>query len=203
MDQQISPQEIRSARLKRIKKIIIISGITVVSIAAIIMSIRPSIKRTAITLSTAQIGTLATTIPATGIVVPAIEEIINSPITTKIIEVYRRAGDSVDVGTPLLRLDLLTADSERKKLADECQMKSHEIEQAKISNKTYLSNLSMQIKVKEMSVNHTAEIRSQNRVGDYTVGHSGSIRGNFILLIAKQNTFLNHNRRHCRKWEII
>ena len=170
-----------------------------VSIAAVIMSIRPSIKRTAITLST----TLATTIPATGIVVPAIEEIINSPITTKIIEVYRRAGDSVDVGTPLLRLDLLTADSERKKLADECQMTSHEIEQAKISNKTYLSNLSMQIKVKEMSVNHTAEIRSQNRVGDYTVGHSGSIRGNFIVMIAKQNTFLNHNRRHCRKWEII
>lgn len=177
MDQQISPQEIRSARLKRIKKIIIISDITVVSIAAVIMSIRPSIKRTAITLSTAQIGTLATTIPATGIVVPAIEEIINSPITSKIIEVYRRAGDSVDVGTPLLRLDLLTADSERKKLADECQMKSHEINQTKISDKTYLSNLAMQIKVKEMSVNRLfAEMNNERRLDSIGSGTGEKVR---------------------------
>ena len=51
--------------------------------------------------------------------VPAFEEIINSPITTRILEVYRKGGDSVDVGTPILKLELQSAETDYKKMLDE------------------------------------------------------------------------------------
>ena len=39
-------------------------------------------------------------------------------------EVYRKGGDSVDVGTPILKLDLQSTETEYKKLLDEEQMKT-------------------------------------------------------------------------------
>lgn len=177
MDQKISPQEIKSARLKKIRKFAIITVVIVAAIVIALISIQPGVKKSNLVLSTVERGTLATTIPATGSVVPAFEEIINSPISTKIIEVYRKAGDSVDVGTPLLRLDLLTAESERKKMVDECQVKSHEIDQTQISNQTYLSNLAMQIKVKEMSVNRLfAEMNNERRLDSLGSGTGDKVR---------------------------
>ena len=177
MDQKITPQEIKSARLKKIRKFAIITVVIVAAIVIALISIQPGVKKSNLVLSTVERGTLATTIPATGSVVPAFEEIINSPISTKIIEVYMKAGDSVDVGTPLLRLDLLTAESERKKMVDECQVKSHEIDQTQISNQTYLSNLAMQIKVKEMSVNRLfAEMNNERRLDSLGSGTGDKVR---------------------------
>ena len=59
---------------------------------------------------------------ASGNVAPAFEEIINSPINSRIVEVYRRGGDSVEVGTPILKLDLQSTETEYKKLLDEEQI---------------------------------------------------------------------------------
>ena len=62
-------------------------------------------------------------------------------------EVYRKGGDSVDVGTPILKLDLQSTETEYKKLLDEEQMKRYQLEQLKVNNNTYLSDLSMQVKI--------------------------------------------------------
>ena len=85
MDQKISPQEIKSARLKKIRKFAIITVVIIAAIVIALVSIQPGVKKSNLVLSTVERGTLATTIPATGSVVPAFEEIINSPISTKII----------------------------------------------------------------------------------------------------------------------
>ena len=51
-------------------------------------------------------------VSASGKVVPAFEEIINSPINSRIVEVYRKGGDSVEIGTPILKLDLHSTETE-------------------------------------------------------------------------------------------
>lgn len=76
---------------------------------------RSGVKSSDLKICTADRGTIETSVNASGKVAPAFEEIINSPIATKIIEVYSKAGDSVKAGTPLLRLDLLSAETELKK----------------------------------------------------------------------------------------
>lgn len=77
---------------------------------------------------------------------PAFEEIINSPINTRIVEVYRKGGDSVDVGTPILKLDLQSTETDYKKLLDEEEMKRYKLDQAKVNSQTKLSDMAMQIK---------------------------------------------------------
>ena len=109
--------------------------------------------------------------------VPAFEEIINSPISTRIVEVYCQSGDSVLEGTPLLRLDLQSAETELNKLTDEMNMKRLAMEQTRLNIATYLRNLEMQIKVKEMSVNRLeAEVQNERRLDSLGSGTGDKVR---------------------------
>ena len=108
---------------------------------------------------------------------PAFEEIINSPISTRIVEVYCQSGDSVLEGTPLLRLDLQSAETELNKLTDEMNMKRLAMEQTRLNIATYLRNLEMQIKVKEMSVNRLeAEVQNERRLDSLGSGTGDKVR---------------------------
>ena len=153
MDREI-PKEVR-ARARR-KTFITYGAIAAAVIAVVVVLtslMRTSLTRKDVIIVTADQGSIETTVSATGKVVPAFEEIINSPINTRIVEIYCKAGDSVGAGTPLLRLDLQSTETELNKLMDQIEMKRYELEQQRINNDTRLSDLDMQIKVKAMAVN--------------------------------------------------
>ena len=103
-------------------------GADVIVIAVIISFLQTSLNRKDLTISTVDQGVIEVSVSASGKVIPAFEEIINSPINTRIVEIYKKGGDSVDVGTPILKLDLQSAETEYKKKLDEQQMKQLELE---------------------------------------------------------------------------
>lgn len=162
MDREI-PKEVRTKeRNKRIIKYGSIGGGCVVLLIVLISLMRSSVKEKDLVFSEVSQGTIEVSVSASGKVVPAFEEIINSPINTRILEVYKKGGDSVDVGTPILKLDLQSAETEYKKQLDEEQMKRYQLEQLKVNNNTYLSDLEMQVKVAEMKVNRMeVELRNE------------------------------------------
>jgi len=84
--------------------------------------------------------------------VPAFEEVVTSPISSRILEVYAHSGDSVDVGTPLLRLDLQSAETEMAKALDEREIRRQQMEQLRTNIETQLSDRRMQIEVEEMKL---------------------------------------------------
>ena len=111
MDREI-PKEVR--RKERNQKIMKYGGIgagIIVCMAVLISLMQSSVKRRDIVFSTVDSGTIEVSVSASGKVVPAFEEIINSPINSRIIEAYRKGGDSVDVGTPILKLDLQSTET--------------------------------------------------------------------------------------------
>ena len=123
---------------------------------------RSSVKEKDLVFSEVSKGTIEVSVSASGKVVPAFEEIINSPINTRILEVYKKGGDSVNIGTPILKLDLQSAKTEYNKLLDEEQMKRYQLEQLKVNNSTYLSDLEMKVKVAEMKLNRMkVELRNE------------------------------------------
>ena len=139
MDREI-PKEIR--KKERNKKIIRFSAIavTIVVVISILISLmRTGVKKKDIILSAVDQGTIEVSVSASGKVAPAFEEIITSPISSRIVEVYRRGGDSVDVGTPILKLDLQSTETEYKKLLDEEEMRRYKLEQLRVNNQTKLS----------------------------------------------------------------
>ena len=87
-------------------------------------------------------------VSASGKVVPAFEEIINSPINSRASSrCTKKVGDSVEVGTPILKLDLQSTETEYKKLLDEEQMRRYKLDQLRVNNQTKLSDMAMQIKL--------------------------------------------------------
>ena len=162
MDREI-PKEVRTKeRNKLIIKYGSIGGGCVVLLFVLISLMRSSVKEKDLIFSEVSQGIIEVSVSASGKVVPAFEEIINSPINTRILEVYKKGGDSVDVGTPILKLDLQSAETEYKKLLDEEQMKRYQLEQLEVNNDTYLNDLEMQVKVAEMKVNRMeVELRNE------------------------------------------
>ena len=68
--------------------------------------LKPSLPEDSIDMSTVTRGPLEISLGATGSVVPFYEEVISSPISTKILDVYRKAGEKVHKGDTILLLDL-------------------------------------------------------------------------------------------------
>lgn len=177
MDREI-PKEVRDKeRKKKFIKYGAIGVAAVVCIAVLISFMRSSVNRKDLVFSEVDNGTIEVSVSASGKVVPAFEEIINSPINTRIVEVYRKGGDSVDVGTPILKLDLQSTETEYKKLLDEEQMKRYQLEQLKVNNNTYLSDLSMQVKISAMKLNRMeVELRNERYLDSLGSGTTDKIR---------------------------
>ena len=166
MDREI-PEEVR--RRKRNKRLMgygvaLVAGAVV--IGTVISLLRTGVKERDLTFSTVDRGTIEVSVSASGQVVPAFEEIITSPINTRIVEVYKKGGDSVDVGTPILRLDLQSTETEYRKLLDEEQMRSYKLQQLRVNNETQQKELAMQIKVKEMNLNRMRVVLRNERYLD-------------------------------------
>ncbi len=177
MDREIPKSEIQKRKRRQFLRIGIIAVVIVAAFAFLFVSLRKGVKRSDIVLSKVERGSIETSVSASGKVVPAFEEIINSPIATRIVEVYCMSGDSVMEGTPLLRLDLQSAETELNKLSDEMQMKRLDMEQTRLNISTYLHNLEMQIKVKEMSVNRlAAEVQNERRLDSLGSGTGDKVR---------------------------
>ena len=177
MDREI-PKEVRQK--ERNKKIMKYGGIgagIVVCMAVLISFMQSSVKRRDIVFSTVDHGTIEVSVSASGKVVPAFEEIINSPINSRIIEAYRKGGDSVDVGTPILKLDLQSTETAYNKLLDEEQMRRYQLEQLKVNNETQLSNLAMNIKVSAMELNRKeVELRNERYLDSIGSGTTDKVR---------------------------
>lgn len=136
-----------------------------------------SVDARSLSFGTAGRGTLEAAVNAGGRVVPAFEQILNSPIESRVVEVYCREGDRVEAGTPLLRIDLLSAETELGQLADQRRGKEYEVEQTRINNQTRLTDLQMQLKVKEMECNRLAvEVANERRLDSIGSGTGDRVR---------------------------
>ena len=177
MDREI-PKEVRNK--ERNKKIIRYSSIGVAGIVVIgvlISVMRTGVEKKDLVLSTVDKGMIEVSVSASGKVVPAFEEIINSPINSRIVEVYRKGGDSVEIGTPILKLDLQSTETEYKKLLDEEQMRRYKLDQLRVNNQTKLSDMAMQIKVSAMKLSRMkVELRNEHYLDSLGAGTTDKVR---------------------------
>lgn len=177
MDREI-PKEVRQK--ERRQQMMKWGGAGVLAVAcmvALVSLMRSSVNRKDLVLSTVDRGTIEVSVSASGKVVPAFEEIINSPINTRIVEVYGKGGDSVDVGTPILKLDLQSLETDYKKLLDEEQMKRYQLAQLQVNNETYLSDLAMQVKIAAMKLDRMeVELRNERYLDSLGSGTTDKVR---------------------------
>ena len=177
MDREISKEVLRKERRVRLIKIGTGVAVAAVVIGGLIGLMRTSLQRKDLTLSTVDRGVIEVSVSASGKVVPAFEEIINSPIDSRIVEIYKKGGDSVDVGTSILRLDLQSAETDYKKQLDEEQMKQLQLEQLKVQSRSKLSEMEMQLKVSRMELDRKeVELRNERYLDSLGAGTTDKVR---------------------------
>lgn len=145
MDRPIAKEVLRKRRLKLVGTV---AAVTLTAVATVVLTVnrlQTHVKASSLTFYQVDVGTIEAGVSAYGKVVPAFEEIINSPIDSRIVEVYAQSGDTVEAGMPLLKLDLQSVQTDFKKLQDEEQMKLCRMEQQTVNDETSLSDLEMQI----------------------------------------------------------
>lgn len=177
MDREIPVEEQKREARKKWYKIGGVFAALVALVALVIVFVGESVKRSDLTIAPAEKGTIESSVSASGKIVPLYEQAIVSPVGTKILEVYCNEGDNVEAGQSLLKLDLQSTEAEFRRMSDEVSMKRNEIEQAALNNATYITDLEMKIKAKEMSVSHLkAEVANERRLDSIGSGTGDRIR---------------------------
>lgn len=177
MDREIPRSERLRIKRRRWLKILAISAVAIGIVVGAMSMIEPGIKSSTLRFGTVDRGTLESSVSGSGRVLPAFEQIINSPVESRIVEVYCREGDLVEEGTPLLKLDLRTVEKQLEEMADNRTSKVYEMEQTRLSNHTSLSDMEMRLKVKEMAVNQLkGELANERRLDSIGSGTGERVR---------------------------
>lgn len=177
MDIEIPERERRRAKLR---KWIYWGGgplLGVLIVGGAIMMASPRISRDELIISRAERGDVESAVSATGHVVPALEVIMTSPVSASILEIYCREGDKIEAGTPLLRLDLQSAEDEYQRINDQLAMKRNEIEQGRLNSETKLTDLEMRIRTRQMAADQLkAQVENERRLDSIGSGTGDRIR---------------------------
>ncbi len=177
MDRELPTSIRRRARIVRFGIIAAILVALAVAITLIAVFTTRSVKESELLLGQVERGALESAVTTNGKIVAAYEEIIVSPVNSRLLEIYVHEGDSVVAGTPLMRLDLESTRTEYQRLADEVTMKEGEMRQTNLNGETSISQLEMQIRTKAMAVDALeAEYRSEVRLDSIGSGTGERVR---------------------------
>ena len=204
MDREIPKEVKQKERNKRLMRYGLWGVGGIVIIGVLISLMRTGVKEKDLVFSTVDQGTIEVSVSASGKVVPAFEEISNSPINTRRVEVYKKGGDSVDVGTPILKLDLQSTETEYKKLLDEEQMRSYKLQQLQVNNQTKLNDLQMQIKVSAMKLNRMkVELRNERYLDSLGSGTTDKVHQAELSYNVAQLEYEQLKQQYANEQEVL
>jgi HlyD family secretion protein len=150
MDREI-PKEVRQkARRKSVLRAGLVAAAAVAVIFAFGKIFEASISLDGLQTGVVDRGEIAISVNATGKVVPLDEEMIISPISARILEVYKLPGDSVRVGEPLLRLDISQIENEYRNMLDDEEIRVSKLERSKLTLENSLFEMNSNLQIKEM-----------------------------------------------------
>ena len=102
MDTNISPAIIASRKRKTALLVAAVLATLSLTAWAINRAVSPSVDASNVSIATVRTGAIANTINASGIVIPVHEELVSSPIQTRVAKVHAKAGQQVQAGELLL-----------------------------------------------------------------------------------------------------
>ncbi|MYM31594.1 HlyD family efflux transporter periplasmic adaptor subunit [Duganella sp. CY15W] len=123
MDTIIAPDIIARRKRKSLLAMAALLATLSVTAWAINRAVSPSVDASNVSIATVRSGSIANTINASGIVIPVHEELVSSPIQTRVAKVHAKLGQQVQAGELLLDLDnrtiQLAIDSLKEQLAQQ------------------------------------------------------------------------------------
>ncbi|MCW8999185.1 MAG: HlyD family efflux transporter periplasmic adaptor subunit [Kangiellaceae bacterium] len=152
MDKPLDPKYLKQRRMSNLLKITAVAS----ALALIFFTISGSFTRT---LNSSEIrtskviqGSLKSTLPASGTVVPLVEETIASNLDTQIGQVLVSAGQSVQKGELLMQLDTTSIRLELDNVDEEIALKLNQIETQKLNLARNINELKGRLELLEVDI---------------------------------------------------
>lgn len=125
--------------------------------------LRPSVARAEIRTGRVDRGPVEGIVEASGVVIPAFEGVLSSPIDARVEKILKRPGEMVRAGEEILALDTSAARLELEKIEDQLARKVNEQRQVRISLEKSLSDLRGQIERQKLDAEALEYRAEQNR----------------------------------------
>jgi len=171
MDKELSKEHIRKRQLKKTIKYIIILVSFVMIFVVFKNIINPSIQRSRIQTTIAEVGAIEGTITASGIVIPDFEQVLTSPFTSSIDSVYHKAGDKIELGEPILKLNNEFTLIDYKKLQDEYKLKINRKNQLSLNMERMLIDLRAEYEIMHLRIEALeAQVKAQEHIYEFGGG---------------------------------
>ena len=150
MDRQLSPTILKKRKLSFLFKI----GGTVVAILLLAMAFRsflqPVVHLSDIKISKCDLGNIEASVSASGIIMPEFEEVVTSPITSRIMHVYKNTGETVNSGDIILSLDNTSEQLQLDKMADELASKQNRVKKMQLTIERTLIDLQTNYEIQKL-----------------------------------------------------
>ena len=150
MDREIPAEVKKQKMLKRLLRLAVTGTAATAALLILSRVLGNDLHENELFIRKVDRGPIEISVSASGKLMPLQEEIIVTPINTRILEVYKNPGDSVDEGDPLLKLELASVETEYRLKLDEREMMKSKLEQARVRLNGTISELEMQRRVKSM-----------------------------------------------------
>jgi len=165
MDKELSKEHIRKRKLKKIFKYSLIIGLFIMIFFFFKSIINPSIKRSRIQTAFAELGSIEGSITASGVIIPEFEQVLTSPFTSTLDSVYHKAGDKIEIGESILKLNNEFTLIEYKKLQDEYKLKINRKHQLSLSMERMLIDLRSEYEIMSLRIEaQEANVKAQQHI---------------------------------------
>ena len=169
MDRPVDPSFLRRRRFKRI-------AASAAGLAAAVWLflwlpglIRPSVDADRIRTAKVQQGPVEETITASGTIVPEFEQVLFSPIDTRLLRILEKPGAVLAKGQAIVELDLNGARLEVERREEELALKRNRRTQLELDERKRLSDLDTQWRLKKLDLQRL-ETRSAQYVELQEIG---------------------------------
>lgn len=154
MDRPLDPAFLKEQLTKRYVRL----GVIVAAVAALLFWIpgwiSPSVSKNRIRTAKVEAGPMAATISAAGTVVPEFEQVISSPLDTRVLRILRTAGTTIQIGQPIIELDVSEAKLALARLNEQLALKENRQAQLRIDLDKTLNDLRSELQIKKLRIDY-------------------------------------------------
>ncbi|HEX3006711.1 MAG TPA: efflux RND transporter periplasmic adaptor subunit [Bacteroidales bacterium] len=150
MDREISIEVIKKQRKRRVIVVAAVCLSLVVVFGAFRSLMVPVLHRSDIETAVAVTGDMDASIMASGMVLPEFEEVIVSPVTSRILKVNRNVGEMVKEGDMILSLDKSADEMQLSRMLEELASKQNQKKKLQLNIESTLTELQTNYEIQRL-----------------------------------------------------
>jgi HlyD family secretion protein len=182
MDRPIDAEFQKKRLVKRIAMGFVLGVLLIVMLAWAPRWIRPSLAKSRIRTAVVDVGPVEATITSSGTVVPELEQVLASPIDSRILKILKRPGSQLKRGDAIMELDVSQATLELNKLTQQLAIKQNQQAQRKLELENTLLKLQSQLGIKRLDLkSFQLQLTQQRKLWDAGLTSEGQLRHAEVL----------------------